>query len=282
MVKKNQYSFPDCICGQTQLLSKFIYREPPKIETIFFDKDIEYYREVKTCQVCGHFISFSKFDFSELYQGNYVDKKYADSNGLYRTFKRIVSLPPEKSDNNGRINRIIDFTNRYFPEKINDGKRSALDVGAGLCVFLNMLKEYDFACTALDPDQRAVEQAKKVAGVNAVCGDFLKIENIGLYDLITFNKVLEHVKDPVLMLTKANEFLNPGGVVYVEVPDGEIAQTRGAERQEFAIDHFHVFSVISFCFLAIKSGFDIVSMGRLREPSGKFTLWGFLTKSNKN
>jgi hypothetical protein len=64
--------------------------------------------------------------------------------------------------------------------------------------------------------------------------------------------------------------------VYVELPDGEGAATDGPGREEFFIEHLHVFSMASMCLLAARAGFSVQLAERLREPSGKFTLYAFM------
>ena len=67
------------------------------------------------------------------------------------------------------------------------------------------------------------------------------------------------------------------GLVYVELPDAEGAGADGPEREEFFIEHLHVFSMASLCLLAARAGFQVRSAVRLREPSTKYTLAAFLT-----
>jgi len=140
------------------------------------------------------------------------------------------------------------------------------------------MKEAGWKCTALDPDPRAAAHAKELVGVQAVAGDFLSIgpDQLGAFDVITFNKVLEHVEDPVVMLLKASRHLNPGGFVYVEVPDAEAAAVEGPEREEFFIEHNHVFSPSSLAMMIVRAGFRVVALERLREPSTKYTIRAFL------
>ena len=64
--------------------------------------------------------------------------------------------------------------------------------------------------------------------------------------------------------------------MYVEVPDGEKAIEEGPTREEFFIDHFHVFSRASLEHLASGAGMRPLALERLREPSGKFTLRAIL------
>jgi SAM-dependent methyltransferase len=151
-----------------------------------------------------------------------------------------------------------------------------LDVGSGLCVFPARMKEEGWDCTALDPDPRTVKHARQYIGIDAICGDFLSSIRIPSFDLITFNKVLEHVENPVGMLEKSHAHLCAHGVVYVELPDGEAAISAGARREEFFIEHFHVFSLTSFSLLANRAGFSIDCIERIREPSMKYTLRAFL------
>ena len=216
-------------------------------------------------------------DTSGLYSGEYVNSTYIDEEGLRRNFERIMSLDPEKSDNVGRVVRILAYAHQHFGESgRSNGTPSVLDVGSGLCVFLCRMKAAGWACTALDPDPRAVAHAERTVGVKAVCGDFLKLDQIGKFDLVAFNKVLEHIKDPMAMLTKAIKHLSSRGFVYVEVPDGDVAVTKGQDREEFFIDHWHIFSDASLALLATRAGFVVRELQRLCEPSGKYTLRAFL------
>lgn len=191
---------------------------------------------------------------------------------MQRTFQRIVSLPPKKSDNAGRILRLRAFAEKYFQRAADI---SLLDVGAGLGVFPYVVKQAGWECTALDPDQRAAQHLSEHVGVKAVCGDFMATENLGRFDIVTLNKVLEHTPDPVAMLSRTKQFLKPGGFVYIELPDGEMAALHGAGREEFFIEHLHVFSFASIVMLANRAGFHPLIVERLQEPSTKFTLRAF-------
>jgi len=99
--------------------------------------------------------------------------------------------------------------------------------------------------------------------------------------VITFNKVLEHIVDPVKVLAKAKEHLNPQGFVYIELPDGEVASKEGKGREEFFIDHPHIFSEASVECLARRAGFNVRLLERLQEPSTKYTLYAFLHGEEK-
>ena len=83
------------------------------------------------------------------------------------------------------------------------------------------------------------------------------------------------------MLAKAREHLREGGLVYVELPDGKAAQLEGPDREEFAIDHHHIFSLKSFSILATKAGFQVLVIEQVHEPSTKYTLRAFLRNAEE-
>ncbi|MEO8548963.1 MAG: class I SAM-dependent methyltransferase, partial [Kofleriaceae bacterium] len=152
-----------------------------------------------------------------------------------------------------------------------------LDVGSGLCVFLARMRERGWVGTALDPDPRAAQHATDVAGVTGVAGS-LPSATLDTFDVVTFNKVLEHVPDPIGLLALALPHVRDHGFVYVELPDGEAAaREEGFGREEFFVEHFHVFSFASIARLAERAGFEARVIERLREPSSKYTLRAFLT-----
>jgi SAM-dependent methyltransferase len=156
-----------------------------------------------------------------------------------------------------------------------------LDVGSGLAVFPARMKAHGWHVTALDPDPRAAAFARETVGVDAVEGDFFAAPGVAPHDLVTFNKVLEHVPDPVAMLARARPLVADGGAVYLEVPDadGAAGDPDGyAGREEFFIEHLHVFSLESTRLMGERAGFTVERAAALREPSGKYTIWAVLRR----
>ena len=91
------------------------------------------------------------------------------------------------------------------------------------------------------------------------------------------NKVLEHVSDPIAILKKAKKNLLSDGFIYIEVPDAEEASKKGKDREEFFIDHLHVFTKSSLIYMCKNVGLQTMKIERIIEPSGKFTLFAFIT-----
>jgi 2-polyprenyl-3-methyl-5-hydroxy-6-metoxy-1,4-benzoquinol methylase len=265
----------DCPCDGRHLATAFTYARPPAGE-VRFPLSGAYRRDYQRCRLCGHYFSRHALDMTALYGGAYVDATYGDPDGLRRSFERIAAFPDQTSDNRARVRRFLDFAASHLPP----GARAPtlLDVGSGLAVFPHEMRKAGWQVTALDPDPRAAAHAREAAGVAAIAGDFLTLDPapLGRFAAITFNKVLEHVEAPVAMLRRAAALLDEGGFVYVELPDGEAAGRDGADREEFFIDHHHVFSAASAVLLVERAGFRAVSIERVREPSGKYTLRAFM------
>jgi SAM-dependent methyltransferase len=230
-----------------------------------------YRRTLWQCRRCGHVINRHGFDLeASLYQGAYAEATYGEK--MRGTFAKIMGLPPERSDNRQRVARM-----KLLAESMDWGiPRSCLDVGSGLGVFPAAMREAGWDCVALDPDPAATAMIGDLAKVETLTGDFMEVAAPRRFDLVSFNKVLEHVREPVAMLAQTRNFLTPRGAVYVELPDGEAALAdAGPEREEFFVEHFDAYSAASIALLIRAAGFDTLSVERIREPSGKYTLRAF-------
>ncbi len=269
MARKHSVACP--ICAGVAFEKLFHYDAAPSGEVRYANFKQGYERSIERCACCGHCVSRCSMDLGGLYSGDYVNATYGEK-GIRGAFERITALAPGNSDNVGRALRVDAFARKRSPLEL-----TLLDIGSGLGVFVHRMKQAGWSCVALDPDPRAVEHAEKNIGVEGICADFLATSISRKFHLVTLNKVLEHVVDPIAMLRKAAGNLGENGLVYVEVPDGEAAASDGPEREEFFIEHLHVFSAASLALMGMKSGLTLHALERIREPSTKFTLWAFFS-----
>lgn len=258
---------PRCLCGGERWQSLFHYEAPPEGETHFSFSGHAYRRDIVRCLNCGHCRAVHTLPLDDLYRHPYTAATYGESLG--EAYQRIMALPPTGSDN---ASRVANLTTRLG---LGRGRR-LLDVGSGLGVFVALMKQSGWEAVTLDPDERAVAHARAVVKVTAILADWQMAPPAGQYDLVTFNKVLEHVTDPVSFLSRARSVLAPSGAVYVEVPDGELAARDGPGREEFFVEHWHVFSALSLAYLSVTAGFRLEWLERVCEPSGKYTLRALL------
>ena len=276
----NILEYKNCpLCLNKELVIAKTFRERPEGETEFSSiQKQKYFRKILKCTSCGHFLASHKIDLRNLYQEDYASSNYGNTSGILKTYQRIMGLPRNDSDNSMRVERLVDFAENHF---LNSQSLKILDIGSGLSVFLGKIKiKTDWTCTAVEPDDRYCDHAKETIGIEGVSQDYRNLNWDRKFDIITLNKVLEHFIDPIAVLKKCACDLKPGGLVYIELPDGESASTdqMGYNRQEFFIDHYHAFSMSSLALLVKKSRLQLLALERLREPSRKYTLRAFLKK----
>lgn len=266
---------PICESQSTKIVQTYFL--PPDCEIKYDLGNQVYNRKYLECKICAHWFAKHEMNLSNLYENEYVRATYGGLSGLKNKYDFIRNLSPKNSDNIGRVNFVIDVFAKYRSVKI---KKRLLDVGAGLGVFGAEMLQRGWEFFGLELDDLQVQHLKE-----NVCDNIFKLDireldskKIGLFDLISFNKVLEHLENPIEVLSAAHKLLAPNGLIYFEVPD-VIASRESPRREEFTIEHFHVFSPSSVAILAQKAKFDLIHVNRIIEPSSKYTIRAVLGKS---
>ncbi len=116
-----------------------------------------------------------------------------------------------------------------------------LDIGAGGGEVVYVLRRFGFEVRGLEPDEAYARHAREALGVPVQTG-FVQDVSFppGSFDAITMYHALEHVEDPVGVLTVATGWLAEQGVLLVEVPNIEARSVHPAHRFHFA--HFYSFN----------------------------------------
>lgn len=260
------------ICGNKKLKKYIKYSKAPKVEKNYQIKI--YKRDYFKCSNCNHFISNQKLiNLDKHYERDYSKFHYSNYDNLKKIFKKIVNFPIKKSDNKNRIKRIKNFYNSLEFKK--NKKVELLDVGSGLGVFPHEVKKIGWKCYSNEPGIEASFFIKKNLNIKTYNCKFENISTNKKFDVITFNKVLEHVKKPEKFLNIARKHLKTDGLIYFEVPDGESAIKISKNRQEFIIEHIHVFAFNSVTHLINRCNLNPIKIERIREVSGKWTIFAF-------
>ncbi|MBL7951204.1 MAG: class I SAM-dependent methyltransferase [Flavobacteriales bacterium] len=118
----------------------------------------------------------------------------------------------------------------YFAREIENAKSllkrdtgiRALDIGAGLGKAMIAMERAGFEAHGFEPSAPFHQRAIERMGIRP---DRLRLGGVeeleypaGMFDLITFGAVLEHLYDPQASIEKALRWLAPGGVIHIEVP----------------------------------------------------------------
>ena len=261
------------LCGSTKTKLVIALDKKPEDE-IALHKNEKYRREIHKCHACDAWFNIWPDNLDNLYEGDYNEAVYGCK--LLKNYEKIMKLPADNSDNRQRCKRIIDYAEKKGVEPENI---SVLDIGSGLCVFLGVMQEYGCKGYCIDPDPVAIKHAQehvKVAGSHAGTIDNFKTNK--RFDIITYNKVLEHIKNPITTLKQTVPFLREDGFFYLELPDGEHAiENQGpVDQEEFYLGHYTIYSERSFRYLIEQAGLRCLEMRSIKDPSGKYTLYAFV------
>jgi len=263
-VKDNWHS-----CKIKNFRKFFEYKTKPITEKNYNIKG-KYRRSFYECPSCNHFFAFHNFKTGNLYDKDYLNLTYKNEKGISKRFNQIVNLPINKSDNKNRALRVNSF--------IKKGS-SILDVGCGTGVFLYEIKKKGHEVIGLDLDERYKNFLKK-KNIKVIAKKLSKFSTKKRFDFISFNKVLEHVSDPLQSLKESKRLLKQDGIIYIEVPD-VMAKLKGKFAGEFCLDHLQIFSIRSLDNLIRSAGLLTVKIKRIIEPSNKYTIYGFFKKLSR-
>jgi SAM-dependent methyltransferase len=99
--------------------------------------------------------------------------------------------------------------------------QSVLDIGCGCGSFLDLAKQNGLATAGMELNPPAIESSRRKGHSIYTCGLADLEREIGRrrFDLITIFEVLEHVSDPVQLLSDAAGWLSPSGYLAVTVPN---------------------------------------------------------------
>jgi 2-polyprenyl-3-methyl-5-hydroxy-6-metoxy-1,4-benzoquinol methylase len=119
-----------------------------------------------------------------------------------------------------------------------------LDVGCGNGSFLERMRALGWGVTGVDPDPGAVMYCEK-RGLHVFQGNISDVPAGARYDVITLNHVIEHVMDPVNLLSECARLLRPEGRVVLTTPNLLSLGHRWFKKDWRGLEvprHFNIFS----------------------------------------
>jgi SAM-dependent methyltransferase len=141
------------------------------------------------------------------------------------------------------------------------GRRGALlDIGCSSGGFLRTLRGNGWELFGVEASQMEGEKAKANSGAQVFVGDVLDAPFLpSSFDIITCFHVLEHVYRLKDLLWKLGEWLKPGGIVYLHVPNIEALEARVFRSYWYGLElprHLYHFSPDSLRRLFALGDFD--------------------------
>lgn len=148
---------------------------------------------------------------------------------------------------------------RYLGLK-SSAKGRLLDVGCGGGRYLRRMKRSGWQVEGIDFDEKATARLAGKTGIKVMAGHLIEQKLPDqTYDAITMSHVIEHLYDPVSLLSECKRLLKPGGRLVVVTPN---AQSLGAAefgkywRGLEPPRHIHIFSPGNLVNCARLAGFD--------------------------
>ena len=93
-----------------------------------------------------------------------------------------------------------------------------LDIGAGNGGLVAALRRLDIDAEGVEISSVARDAAAKMNGVHLLA-DLDDLDEGARFGAITMLHVLEHIRDPLAFLRRAAQHLEPGGGIFIEVPN---------------------------------------------------------------
>lgn len=108
----------------------------------------------------------------------------------------------------------------YELEQLVDLPRGKLlDVGCGSGYMLNIAQQLGWNVTGLEIDPNAVKAAQ-IRGLNVLQGDYRNLQNMtNEFDCVICSHVLEHVHEPLALITMLVQALKPDGSLLLSLPN---------------------------------------------------------------
>ena len=115
----------------------------------------------------------------------------------------------------------LDYYGRHLSRSRFSHPGRLLDLGCGNGAFLARSREMGWDVVGCDPDPKAIAICREQA-LDAIQGNAFSDALDGeRFDVVTISHVLEHVADPQALLRRVYELLQPGGLVWVALPNPE-------------------------------------------------------------
>ena len=139
----------------------------------------------------------------------------------------------EKSGLVLRVKEWLDLRNyRSAAELIGTERPRILDVGGGVGEVSSLFVRQGMGATSLvvDPDERSIEVARS-RGLEGFAGTIEEFDSDKRFDLVLMLNLIEHVADPVAVMSRAADLLDENGVIWLQTPnfralDGRIFRHR--------------------------------------------------------
>lgn len=195
-----------------------------------------------------------------------------------------LSHPPKPAEMHlhytDAYHKLISAAGENSPERWRDRKaaltqykqsETLLDLGCSSGSFLESLSRDSWKLYGIEMSAEGARTAEARSGAQVHVGYILDAPfPPESFDVITCFDVLEHLYEPRDVMARVSEWLKPGGIFYVLVPNVDSAEARAFGSYWHGLElprHLFHYSPASLKFLAESAGLREVSLETRRNPA---------------
>jgi SAM-dependent methyltransferase len=166
---------------------------------------------------------------------------------------------------NATAQHYLDLIEKYLKQAgRNLQGASLLEITMGFGDFLWAAKARGCEITEAEFSGSAIERARihLDQSVRLIQGEMSALSPSERFDIIVFNDVLEHVRNPLQFLQIVYQSLNEDGVAFCAIPslDSRTAELQGTGWVEFKLEHLFYFNNSTIRRLFAKTGFGDIAV----------------------
>tara|TARA_Y100000590_G_scaffold469664_1_gene658970 strand:+ start:2666 stop:3619 length:954 start_codon:yes stop_codon:yes gene_type:complete len=186
-------------------------------------------------------------------KNEFIDKLYSEEYYSEMFINSMIPVFDKRKELIGKrkFNQVTEFSK---------SGGSVLDIGCGIGEVIDVFKDNDWDCHAIEFNPGAVKWLKNKK-INVSTIPFDKYKSNIEFDVIMAWGVVEHVLNPKLFLDKVYELLKPGGIFVSEVPHGNsflVDYVRVSEVDPYRIimgeQHIVLYSIEAYKNLHLDAG----------------------------
>ncbi|MFT5525835.1 MAG: 2-polyprenyl-3-methyl-5-hydroxy-6-metoxy-1,4-benzoquinol methylase [Pirellulaceae bacterium] len=211
--------------------------------------------ELKTavCKTCG-LVSHAQIPSEQELRDYYASEYRQDYHGEYHPSTQRVVREWEK----GR--RILKQLTPYLEE----GDK-VFEIGAGIGCTVKNFELGGYESNGCEPGEGFANYSSNVLKTTVVPGELKNLPRTSTYDFVLLVHVLEHLSSPTSTLRHIWQMLNPGGRLYVEVPN--YTAPHAAPGQAFHFAHLYNFNPATLRMIGQSCGFEVTQLTHDRQKN---------------
>lgn len=209
------------------------------------------------CAGCGHAVLLAGAAEDGIYTaGRYFQQVDPATSAGYRAYEA------ERAYREGKGASLL----AWIEVESHQRPQTLLEVGSGYGYTRQAAESMGMVSAGVDPNPHAAEQSRRLYGFETYVGDLksaidAELAREGWFDLVLYQFVLEHLRDPAAELGQAARAARPGGLIALVVPSADARELDvfASSYRSMRADHLHLFSRRSIELGALRAGLQPIA-----------------------